>query len=77
MISSIDRVISIGKVYEDLENLHNVMQVCVDSMQYHNVLELDSVKQVLISATEKAYAAYNAAKEIHDEMLAELKDGEK
>jgi len=74
-MNSLDRVISIGKVSEDLENLHNVMQVCVDSMQYHDVLELDNVKRVLISATEKAYAAYNAAQEIHDEMLAELKDG--
>ncbi|MBO0615389.1 hypothetical protein [Thiothrix fructosivorans] len=72
-----NRVVKIGVIYEELENLHNLLQVCVDAMAHHNVLELDSVKQVLLMATDKAWGNYTTAKDLHDEMLAVLKDGAK
>lgn len=75
MINPANRVVKIGVIYEELENLHNLMQVCVDSMELHNVLDLDSTKQVLVMATEKAYTTYTEAKELHADMLATLKDG--
>ncbi|WP_308873645.1 hypothetical protein [Thiothrix subterranea] len=77
MISPANRVVKIGCIYEDLENLHNLLQICVDSMKPHNVLDLDSTKHVLVMATEKAYTTFPEAKNLHNDMLAALQDGAK
>ena len=56
---------------EELQAIHNLLRVCVDSLQLANVLEVACATEVLDSLAERAWEAIAPAKALETALFEE------
>ncbi len=73
----IERHCTLERIHDDLELVHSMLWLSIDSLEYHNLSQLSHVKQALHFSTERIWEQMKAAKQLHQEACQEFMECQK